>query len=178
MFNEEWKLVQLVEQDREKTDIKNMLFRIGEDPNDIPNNLLPFISQVAVGKLPELQVFGNDYATPDGTGVRDYIHVVDLAKGHIKALSKLESAPGIVTYNLGTGQGYSVLEMVDAFETASGKKIPYKIIGRRQGDIGACYADPSLAKNELGWSAVQTIDKMCQDTWRWQSKNPNGYKSG
>ncbi len=130
---------------------------IGEDPNDIPNNLLPYISQVAVGKLPELSVFGGDYPTPDGTGIRDYIHVMDLAKGHIKALSKLESAPGIVTYNLGTGQGYSVLEMVEAFEKASGKKIPYKIIDRRQGDIAACYADPSLAKIELNWSAEQTM---------------------
>lgn len=150
--------------------------RIGEDPNDIPNNLLPYISQVAIGKLSELSVFGNDYPTPDGTGVRDYIHVVDLALGHLKALEKLTSNPGTVTYNLGTGQGYSVLDMVSAFEKASGKKVPYKIVGRRSGDIAACYADPSFAKKELGWAAEKSLDEMCTDAWKWQSTNPNGYE--
>lgn len=149
--------------------------RIGEDPNGIPNNLLPYISQVAVGKLSMLSVFGNDYPTPDGTGIRDYIHVVDLALGHLKALEKLKSNPGVVTYNLGTGRGYSVLQMVSTFEKASGKEIPYKIVGRRPGDVASCYADPSLAKKELGWSAQRGIDEMCADTWRWQSSNPNGY---
>ena len=149
--------------------------RIGEDPNGIPNNLLPFITQVAVGKLPSLSVFGDDYPTPDGTGVRDYIHVVDLAIGHLKALEKLNSKPGVVTYNLGTGQGYSVLEMVSAIEKASGKKVPFKIVGRRSGDIASCYADPSKAKEELGWSAKRGIDEMCADAWKWQSSNPNGY---
>jgi UDP-glucose 4-epimerase len=150
--------------------------RIGEDPNDIPNNLMPYISQVAIGKLSELSVFGNDYPTPDGTGVRDYIHVVDLALGHLKALEKLTSNPGTVTYNLGTGQGYSVLEMVSAFEKASGKKVPYRIVGRRPGDIASCYADPSFAKEELGWVAEKTLDQMCADAWKWQSTNPNGYE--
>ena len=149
--------------------------RIGEDPADIPNNLMPYVSQVAVGKLPELQVFGNDYDTPDGTGVRDYIHVVDLAVGHLKALEKLKTGPGLVTYNLGTGKGYSVLEVVTAFEKACGKKIPYKIVGRRSGDIGTCYADPSLAEKELSWKARLGIDAMCADAWRWQSANPKGY---
>ncbi len=149
--------------------------RIGEDPNGIPNNLLPYISQTAVGKLPFLRVFGDDYPTPDGTGVRDYIHVVDLALGHLKALEKLETNPGVVTYNLGTGQGYSVLEMVSAFQKACGKEIPYEIVARRPGDIAACYADPSLAKKELHWTAQKGIDEMCRDTWRWQSQNPNGY---
>jgi UDP-glucose 4-epimerase len=148
---------------------------IGESPNDIPNNLMPYVAQVAVGKLPALNVFGNDYPTPDGTGVRDYIHVVDLAIGHIYALKKLVSKPGIVTYNLGTGRGYSVLEMVKAFEKASGKNIPYKITARRPGDIAACYADPSKAKKEMGWSADRDIDEMCADVWRWQSANPSGY---
>lgn len=152
--------------------------RIGEDPNDIPNNLMPFVSQVAVGKLPELSIFGNDYPTPDGTGVRDYIHVVDLAGGHIQALKILEDSPGLLTINLGTGRGYSVLEMVRAFEEASGKKVPYKIVGRRSGDIAACYADPSLAQKILDWSAGLDIDDMCRDAWRWQSQNPNGYRSG
>ncbi len=151
--------------------------QIGEDPNDIPNNLMPFVSQVAVGKLPELSVFGSDYPTPDGTGVRDYIHVVDLAKGHIRALKKLETSPGLLTVNLGTGRGYSVLEMVEAFEKASGKRVPYTIVDRRPGDIAACYADPSLARKELGWSAELGIDEMCRDAWRWQSQNPNGYRS-
>ncbi|NLW67669.1 MAG: UDP-glucose 4-epimerase GalE [Bacteriovoracaceae bacterium] len=148
---------------------------IGEDPNGMPNNLMPFISQVAVGKLPMLSVFGNDYPTRDGTGVRDYIHVMDLARGHIHALKKLEQRPGIVTYNLGTGQGYSVLEMVRAFEKASGRKIPYRIAERRPGDIASCYADPSKAESELGWKAQRGIDDMCRDSWKWQSLNPDGY---
>ena len=150
--------------------------RIGEDPRGIPNNLLPYISQVAVGQLKELSIFGNDYPTPDGTGIRDYIHVVDLAVGHIKALRKLTSNPGVVLYNLGTGKGYSVLEIVSAFEQASGKKIPYRIIGRRPGDIATCYADPSKAQRELNWSADKGIREMCVDAWRWQYNNPNGYE--
>ena len=149
--------------------------RIGEDPNGIPNNLLPYIAQVAVGKLSELPIFGNDYPTPDGTGIRDYIHVVDLSVGHLAALVKLKSNPGVVTYNLGTGRGYSVLEMVAAFEKASGKSIPYRIMERRAGDIASCYADPSLAKRELDWSTDRDIDEICADAWRWQSGNPNGY---
>ena len=149
--------------------------RIGESPNDIPNNLMPYVSQVAVGKLRMLTVFGNDYPTPDGTGVRDYIHVVDLAIGHIYALKKLDTKPGIVTYNLGTGRGYSVLEMIKAFEKASGKNVPYKITERRPGDIASCYADPAKAKQETGWSANRDINEMCEDVWRWQSANPNGY---
>ena len=149
--------------------------RIGESPNDIPNNLMPYVSQVAVGKLEMLSVFGSDYPTPDGTGVRDYIHVVDLAIGHLYALKKLDSKPGIVTYNLGTGRPYSVLEMVKAFEKASGRKVPYKITERRPGDIASCYADPAKAKNEMGWSANRGIEEMCEDVWRWQSANPNGY---
>jgi UDP-glucose 4-epimerase len=148
---------------------------IGEDPNGLPNNLMPYISQVAVGRLEQLSVFGNDYPTPDGTGVRDYIHVVDLAKGHLCALEKLAEKPGVVTYNLGTGQGYSVLEMIRAFEKASGKKVPYTITPRRHGDIAQCYADPSLAAQELGWKAEKGLDAMCADTWNWQSKNPDGY---
>jgi len=149
--------------------------RIGEDPNGIPNNLLPYITQVAVGKLSVLSVFGNDYPTPDGTGIRDYIHVVDLALGHLKALEKLASNPGVVTYNLGTGQGYSVLEMVKAFEKASGKDVPYQIVGRRPGDIASCYADPTKAREELGWSTQRGIHEMCADAWKWQSGNPDGY---
>ncbi len=149
--------------------------RIGESPNDIPNNLMPYISQVAVGKLDTLSVFGSDYPTTDGTGVRDYIHVVDLAKGHIKALKKLENDPGLVTYNLGTGQGYSVLEMVAAFEKASGRPVPYKLAPRREGDIASCYADPGLAARELGWHAEKGIVEMCEDSWRWQYNNPQGY---
>lgn len=148
---------------------------IGEDPNGIPNNLLPYISQVAVGKLSELAVFGNDYPTPDGTGVRDYIHVVDLAIGHVKTLPKLMTGCGIVVYNLGTGRGNSVLEMIAGFEKASGKTIPYRIIERRSGDIAACYADASKAETELGWSAQRMVDEMCADSWRWQSSNPDGY---
>lgn len=149
--------------------------KIGEDPNGIPNNLMPYISQVANGKLLELSVFGNDYPTHDGTGVRDYIHVVDLAIGHIKALEKLASNPGVVTYNLGTGKGYSVLEVVSAFEQATGKKIPYKIVKRRPGDIASCYADTSKAERELNWSARRGLSEMCRDAWRWQSGNPDGY---
>jgi UDP-glucose 4-epimerase len=149
---------------------------IGEDPNDIPNNLMPYVSQVAVGKLKELSVFGDDYPTPDGTGVRDYIHVVDLANGHLKALEKLNTNPGLVVYNLGTGAGSSVLDMVRAFEKASGKEVPYKIAPRRSGDIAACYADPSKAEKELGWTAKRGIEEMCRDAWKWQSDNPNGYK--
>lgn len=149
--------------------------RIGEDPNGLPNNLLPYVSQVAVGKLQKLSVYGGDYETPDGTGVRDYIHVVDLAVGHVLALKKLASSPGIVTYNLGTGKGYSVLEIVAAFEKASGRKVPYQIVDRRPGDIAACYADPALAFRELGWKATRGIEEMCADSWRWQSQNPNGF---
>lgn len=150
--------------------------QIGEDPNGIPNNLVPYIAQVAVGKLARLPVYGNDYPTPDGTGIRDYLHVVDLAIGHLKAIEKLKMNPGAVVYNLGTGQGYSVLEMVAAFERACGKKIPYEIVGRRPGDVAVSYADPSKAGEELGWEAVRGIDAMCADTWRWQSHNPNGYE--
>ena len=150
--------------------------RIGEDPNGIPNNLVPYVSQVAVGKLEQLGVFGGDYETPDGTGIRDYIHVVDLAVGHVLALDKLAENPGVVTYNLGAGNGYSVLEVVAAFEKACGKKIAYQVVDRRPGDIAACFADPSLAKVELGWEAKRGIDEMCRDGWRWQSENPNGYK--
>lgn len=149
--------------------------RIGEDPNGIPNNLMPYLAQVAVGRLPEFSVFGNDYPTPDGTGVRDYIHVTDLATGHLQALDKLGSNPGLVVYNLGTGRGYSVLEMIASFERASGRKIPFRIAARRSGDIAVCYADPSKAKAELGWEARCGSDEMCADTWRWQSNNPNGY---
>ncbi len=148
---------------------------IGENPAGIPNNLMPYISQVAVGKLKELQIFGGDYSTPDGTGIRDYIHVSDLAAGHIKALEKLSQNPGLVTYNLGTGQGISVLELVTAFEKASGQKIPYKIVPCRPGDVALCFADPSRAQKELGWRAKKTINEMCVDTWRWQSQNPHGY---
>lgn len=150
--------------------------RIGEDANGIPNNLMPYVSQVAVGKLPRLRVFGNDYPTPDGTGVRDYIHVVDLARGHLKALEKLATSPGLVTCNLGTGRGYSVLEMVRAFEAASGRPVPYEIVARRPGDIATCYADPGFARETLGWSAELGIDEMVRDAWRWQSGNPNGYE--
>lgn len=150
--------------------------RIGEDPNGIPNNLVPYISQVAVGKLDVLSVFGNDYPTPDGTGVRDYIHVVDLAIGHLKAIDKIKTKTGITVYNLGTGQGYSVLEMVEAFKKASGKDIPYQIVDRRTGDIAECYAAPSLAQKELGWAAEKGVDKMCTSTWKWQSENPNGFE--
>jgi UDP-glucose 4-epimerase len=148
---------------------------IGEDPNGIPNNLLPYMSQVAVGKLPELAVFGNDYSTPDGTGVRDYIHVMDLADGHLRALSALQTRTGAHVWNLGTGQGYSVLEMVSAFEATSCCKVPYKIASRRPGDIASCYADPTKAEQELGWKAYRGLNEMMRDTWHWQQKNPNGY---
>lgn len=149
---------------------------IGENPNGIPNNLMPYITQVAVGKLKQLGVFGNDYDTPDGTGVRDYIHVVDLAKGHVKAVKKVEEKAGLKIYNLGTGVGYSVLDIVKNFEEANGVKIPYEIKPRRAGDIATCYADASLAKEELGWTAEYGIREMCEDSWRWQSNNPNGYE--
>jgi UDP-glucose 4-epimerase len=150
---------------------------IGENPNGIPNNLMPYITQVAVGKLPCLGVFGDDYDTPDGTGVRDYIHVVDLALGHVKSLKKVEEKAGLCIYNLGTGNGYSVLEIVKNFEEASGKKVPYEIKPRRAGDIATCYADATKAKEELGWQAKRGIKEMCQDSWRWQSNNPNGYEA-
>ena len=148
---------------------------IGEDPNGIPNNLLPYISQVGVGKLKELGVFGNDYPTPDGTGVRDYIHVVDLALGHLKALARIAADTGVFTYNLGTGQGYSVLQMIRAFEAASGSTIAYQIKPRRPGDIAECWAEPHKARDELGWQAERGLEQMMADTWRWQSQNPNGY---
>ena len=151
--------------------------RIGEDPKGIPNNLMPYISQVAVGKLEKLGVFGNDYNTPDGTGVRDYIHVVDLAKGHVAAIKKMEkSEGGVQIYNLGTGKGYSVLDVIHAFSKACGKELPYVIKPRRPGDIATCYADPAKAKAELGWEAQYGIEEMCEDSWRWQSQNPNGYE--
>jgi UDP-glucose 4-epimerase len=150
--------------------------RIGEDPNGIPGNLMPYIAQVAVGRLSELRVFGGNYPTPDGTCVRDYIHVVDLATGHLKALEGLARKPGIVTYNLGTGQGYSVLEVVRAFAQASGRPIPYQIVARRTGDLPISYSDPSKAEQELGWKAVRHLDDMCADAWRWQSLNPHGYE--
>ncbi|QEY14899.1 MULTISPECIES: UDP-glucose 4-epimerase GalE [unclassified Cellvibrio] len=149
---------------------------IGEDPKGIPNNLIPYIAQVAVGKREALTVYGNDYATPDGTGVRDYIHVVDLARGHVAALNGLtQQSRGCSTYNLGTGTGYSVLEMLKAFELACGKSIPYVISARRPGDIASCYADVSLAKERLGWAAEYSVERMMADTWRWQSRNPNGF---
>jgi len=149
---------------------------MGENPNGIPNNLMPYITQVAVGKLPQLGVFGNDYDTHDGTGVRDYIHVVDLAIGHVKALKKIEEKAGLKIYNLGTGVGYSVLDIVKNFEEATGVKIPYVIKERRAGDIATCYSDASLAKKELGWEAKYGIREMCEDSWRWQKNNPNGYE--
>ena len=148
---------------------------LGENPNGIPNNLLPYVTQVAVGKLKEVQVFGNDYLTVDGTGVRDYIHVVDLAKGHVAALQKIEGTAGLNIYNLGTGKGYSVLEIIQNMEKAVGKPIPYKIVDRRPGDIATCYADSTKAKEELGWEAQFDITRMCQDAWHWQSKHPNGF---
>ena len=148
---------------------------IGEDPNDIPNNLMPFISQTAVGKREKLSVFGGDYNTPDGTGVRDYIHVVDLALGHVKSLQKISSLKEVLTVNLGTGNGYSVLDMVKAFEKASNKKVAYQIVQRRPGDIATCFADPGYAYKQLGWKATRGVDEMCEDSWRWQSQNPDGY---
>ena len=148
---------------------------IGEDPNGIPNNLMPFISQVAVGKREQLNIFGNDYPTRDGTGIRDYIHVVDLAIGHVRSLIKIKENAGLKIYNLGTGKGYSVLEVIKAFENSSGKNISYKIVGRRPGDIAECFADPALAKTELNWKAERSLQEMCADAWRWQVKNPEGY---
>ena len=150
---------------------------IGEDPKGIPNNLMPYVAQVAIGKLECLGVFGNDYDTPDGTGVRDYIHVVDLAVGHVKALKKIQEKAGVCIYNLGTGVGYSVLDMVHAFEEASGKKVPYQIKERRAGDIASCYSDATKARKELGWTAERGLKEMCEDAWRWQSQNPNGYQT-
>lgn len=149
--------------------------RIGEDPNGIPNNLMPYVTQVAVGKLKELQVFGSDYPTPDGTGVRDYIHVVDLALGHVKAVESVLSSTGVEAYNLGTGNGYSVLEMVRAMEQAAGRTIPYRIVDRRPGDVAVCYANPVKAREKLGWSAERGLAQMCEDAWRWQQQNPDGY---
>jgi UDP-glucose 4-epimerase len=149
--------------------------RIGENPRGVPNNLMPYVTQVAVGKRERLSVFGGDYPTPDGTGVRDYIHVVDLALGHLAALERVERAPGAWTVNLGTGKGYSVLDIVNAFEAASGRKIPYQIVARRPGDIAQCFADPANAARELGWTARLGLDRMCADSWRWQSLNPDGY---
>lgn len=149
---------------------------MGEDPNGIPNNLMPYVMKVAIGQLPQVNVFGNDYDTPDGTGVRDYIHVVDLADGHVKAIKKLEENPGLKIYNLGTGIGYSVLDVIKNVSKAVGKEIPYVIAPRRAGDIAQCYADASLAKKELGWEAKNGIKEMCEDSWNWQKNNPNGYK--
>ncbi len=151
--------------------------KIGEDPKDIPNNLLPYVAQTAIGKREYVHVFGNDYDTPDGTGVRDYIHVDDLANGHLCALRKISSPVGVVTYNLGTGNGYSVLDMIKAFSKACGHDVPYKIEARRPGDIDSCYADPSFAKAEIGFEATRNLEDMCRDAWRWQSQNPNGYNS-
>lgn len=150
---------------------------IGEDPNGIPNNLLPYISQVAVGKLQQLSIYGDDYPTLDGTGVRDYIHVVDLADGHLKALDNITQAQGVQTWNLGTGQGYSVLQMISAFEQAAGVKVPYTVAARRSGDIAECWADPKKAAQELGWKAQHSLEDMMRDTWRWQQKNPNGFSA-
>jgi UDP-glucose 4-epimerase len=148
---------------------------IGEDPSSVPNNLMPYISQVAVGKLKIFSIFGDDYNTPDGTGVRDYIHVVDLAKGHVKALQELENNPQVLIVNLGTGNGYSVLDMIKTFEKVSGKDVAYQIVDRRPGDIAACYADPTYALAKLNWKAKYNLYEMCEDTWRWQSMNPEGY---
>lgn len=150
---------------------------IGEDPNGIPNNLMPYITKVATGELPRVNVFGNDYPTPDGTGVRDYIHVMDLATGHVNAIDKIKENPGVKVYNLGTGKGYSVLDVIHAFGKACGKEIPYEIKPRRAGDIATCYSDASLAKKELGWEAQYDIDEMCADSWKWQSMNPDGYNT-
>ncbi|MGN6527214.1 MAG: UDP-glucose 4-epimerase GalE [Burkholderiaceae bacterium] len=149
--------------------------RIGEDPRGVPNNLMPYVAQVAVGRRPRLAVFGDDYPTPDGTGVRDYIHVVDLAQGHVAALDRLFAAPGSFTVNLGTGRGYSVLELIRAYEKASGRAVPHDVVARRPGDVAACYADPALARELLGWSARRDLDAMCADSWRWQSLNPDGF---
>ena len=151
---------------------------IGEDPNGIPNNLVPYIAKVAVGQLEKVHVYGNDYPTPDGTGVRDYIHVVDLARGHVAALKKLDTGCGLFVCNLGTGKGYSVLDVLHAYEKACGRTLPYAIDPRRPGDIAQCYADPAKARDELGWEAQYGIDEMCASSWKWQSMNPNGYKGG
>jgi UDP-glucose 4-epimerase len=151
--------------------------RIGEDPRGTPNNLMPYVAQVAVGRRAHLQVFGDDYATPDGTGVRDYIHVVDLAEGHVAALRRLFDAQGSFTVNLGTGRGYSVLEVVRAYAAASGRAVPYQVVARRPGDVAACYADPALAQRLLGWQARHDLDRMCADSWRWQSLNPKGFEA-
>lgn len=150
---------------------------IGEDPKGIPNNLLPYVAQVAIGKLPEINVFGNDYDTPDGTGVRDYIHVVDLARGHVKAIERFAKKDGVFICNLGTGHGYSVLDVIHAFEKACGKELPYVIRERRPGDIATCYSSPAKAEKELGWTAEFDLENMCRDSWNWQQKNPNGYNS-
>jgi UDP-glucose 4-epimerase len=150
---------------------------IGEDPRGTPNNLMPYVAQVAVGRRASLSVFGNDYATPDGTGVRDYIHVVDLAAGHVAALRRLLDAPGSFTVNLGTGRGYSVLELVAAYARASGRPVPYQVVARRPGDVAACYADPARAQSLLGWQARFDLDRMCADSWRWQQQNPNGFNA-
>ena len=150
---------------------------IGEDPKGIPNNLLPYVAQVAIGKLPEINVFGNDYDTPDGTGVRDFIHVVDLARGHVKAIERFEKKDGVFVCNLGTGHGYSVLDVIHAFEKACGKELPYVIRERRPGDIATCYSSPAKAEKELGWTAEFDLEDMCRDSWNWQQKNPNGYNS-
>ena len=151
--------------------------RIGEDPRGTPNNLMPYVAQVAVGRQPFLRVFGDDYATPDGTGVRDYIHVTDLAEGHVAALRRLLDQPGSFTVNLGTGRGYSVLEVVAAYARASGREVPYRVLPRRPGDVAACYADPALAQELLGWQARHDLARMCEDSWRWQSMNPNGFEN-
>jgi UDP-glucose 4-epimerase len=150
---------------------------IGEDPQGIPSNLMPYVSQVAVGRRPELSIFGGDYPTHDGTGIRDYIHVVDLARGHLAALNALDRLAGAVPINLGTGRGYSVLDVLGAFERASGRKVPYRIVERRPGDVATCYADPSVARGVLGWSAGMDMAKMCEDSWRWQSTNPEGFNA-
>jgi UDP-glucose 4-epimerase len=151
--------------------------RIGEDPRGTPNNLMPYVAQVAVGRRPHLRVFGDDYPTPDGTGVRDYIHVCDLAEGHVAALRHLFDRPGSITVNLGTGRGYSVLDVVQAYARASGRDVPYRIVPRRPGDVAACYADPALARERLGWIAKHDLDRMCADSWRWQSLNPRGFEA-
>ncbi|MEZ4864170.1 MAG: UDP-glucose 4-epimerase GalE [Caldilineaceae bacterium] len=150
---------------------------MGEDPNGIPTNLMPYITQVAIGRLSQVSVYGNDYPTPDGTGVRDYIHVVDLAQAHVRAVQKLAEKPGLVTYNLGTGRGYSVLEVIAAFEQIVGRPIPYQIVARRSGDVSSAYADPTKAERELGWKAENDLLDMCRDGWRWQQQNPNGYEA-
>lgn len=149
--------------------------RIGEDPNGVPNNLMPYVSQVAVGRLAELQVFGDDYPTVDGTGVRDYIHVADLAEGHVQAVERIPQLPGLTCLNLGNGRGYSVLEVIRSFEAASGQAVPYRVVGRRPGDVAACWADPSRAREVIGWAPCRDLDDMCRDAWRWQSDNPEGY---